>query len=147
MRWVDLPKVRLMRQRFVLPAKSELGAVRDHPFGAARVTVGTVFDRVARLHAVANGFVAEDDENWQAANAERQPPSNPPKRAKTYDHDVHADGTAGASSSGPAAATGALAALQAAAVQEGPVGEDQVARKMRCAAQQSQQTCCERVGA
>lgn len=91
--WVDPQKVRLMRQRFALPAKAELGAVRDHPFGASRVTVGTVYDTVARLHDVANGRVVSDDADEtpqeacpHVARGRGQPP-NPRKRANTNEDD------------------------------------------------------------
>lgn len=80
LRWIAPPKVLLMRQRFVLPARAELGAVADHPFGALRVTVGTVFDSVAQLHAIANRRGVEDDAETPQAP---QQPSNSRKRAKT----------------------------------------------------------------
>ena len=82
MRWIDPRKVQLMRQRFELPAKAELGAVRDHPFGASRVTVGTVFDSVARLHAVANGRGVEDDVPVEGTRQAPQHQSNSRKRAR-----------------------------------------------------------------
>ena len=103
MRWVDPPKVRLMRQRFSLPAKAELGAVRDHPFGASCVTVGTVFDAVARLHALANGRVV--DHEGRSLQTTRQQPPSAHKRTKTGNHELHTGGTS--SSSGSSAATGA----------------------------------------
>ena len=80
LRWVDPSKVRLMRQRFRLPPAAELGAVRDHPFGASRVTVGTIYGHVAQLHAVANGggAVEAGEGMWEAP----QLPPNSRKRAK-----------------------------------------------------------------
>jgi hypothetical protein len=56
--WIAPAKVRRMRTLFALPPKLELGAVAFHRFGASRVSVGEVFDSVARLNAESAGAAA-----------------------------------------------------------------------------------------
>lgn len=74
--WIAVDKVRRSRALFALPPKLDLGAVCDHRFGASRVSVGDVFDRVARLNkcaiAPAVTVAADPDAYADGAGSEQQ---------------------------------------------------------------------------